>query len=280
METGKYTLHRLALRVLQQLGPEEQAQVRESLTSLLALPVHQWPALQARRLPGDPPLYLVRLDDTFRAFVQAAEGQPPEVRWIELPRLLRAPLASAETVLGSERPADWQLGAVHHVGLTVSDLGRSIRFYRDVLGLRLLAQRTADADYVGRQIGCPGVRLEVASFQLGTAGRPTLELAQYLSGAGDNSPPATNCAGQAHLCFEVDDIHRAYEALRAQGVRFRSEPIAITAGPNRGGFVVYLYDPDGFTIELFEPAQRETGDPAYDASRPGRLRPGQLRELL
>jgi catechol 2,3-dioxygenase-like lactoylglutathione lyase family enzyme len=151
--------------------------------------------------------------------------------------------------------ADWQLGGVHHVGLTVRDLGRSIRFYQDVLGLRLLARRVADAEYVGRQTGYPGVRLEVASFQLGPGGRPTLELAQYLSHVGDRELPATNSPGQAHLCCAVDDLCRAYEALRAQGVSFRSEPVAITAGPNRGGLVVYMYDPDGFTIELFEPAE-------------------------
>jgi catechol 2,3-dioxygenase-like lactoylglutathione lyase family enzyme len=151
--------------------------------------------------------------------------------------------------------ADWQLAGAHHVGLTVRDLNRSIRFYRDLLGLRLLAQRTTDADYVGRQTGLPGVSLEVASFELGAGGQPTLELAQYLTLGIDNGPPATNAAGHAHLCCKVDDILRAYEALRTQSVRFRSEPVAITAGPNRGGFVVYLYDPDGFTIELFQPAR-------------------------
>src|SRR5689334_1464713 len=43
---------------------------------------------------------------------------------------------------------DLRLSGIHHVGLTVHDLERSIRFYRDVLGLRLLGQRIADADYV------------------------------------------------------------------------------------------------------------------------------------
>jgi catechol 2,3-dioxygenase-like lactoylglutathione lyase family enzyme len=162
--------------------------------------------------------------------------------------------------------ATWQLGAAHHLGLTVSDLDQSIVFYRDVLGLRLLGRRIADADYVGRQTGCPGVRLDVASFQLGASGRPTLELAQYLSHAAPAGAPATNSAGHAHLCCEVDDIHRAYDALRSQGVRFRTEPVAITAGPNRGGFVVYLYDPDGFTIELFEPAKGALSNPVTVAT--------------
>jgi catechol 2,3-dioxygenase-like lactoylglutathione lyase family enzyme len=149
--------------------------------------------------------------------------------------------------------ADWQLGAAHHVGLTVRDLDQSIRFYRDLLGLRLLGRRRADADYVALQTGCPGVRLDVASFQLGPSGRPTLELAQYLFGAGEGPPPSTNRAGHAHLCLETDDIQRACAELRTAGARFRSDPVAITAGANRGGFVVYLYDPDGFTIELFQP---------------------------
>ena len=36
------------------------------------------------------------------------------------------------------QPAKWQLGDIHHIGLTVSDLERSIQFYRDLLGLTLI----------------------------------------------------------------------------------------------------------------------------------------------
>jgi catechol 2,3-dioxygenase-like lactoylglutathione lyase family enzyme len=61
--------------------------------------------------------------------------------------------------------------------------------------------------------------------------------------------------------LQVDDLAATYEALRSQGVEFKSAPVAITAGPNRGGFVVYLHDPDGFTIELFQPpAARHIGE--------------------
>ena len=51
----------------------------------------------------------------------------------------------------------------------------------------------------------------------------------------------------------VDDLRASYEDLRERGVRFKSEPVEISAGPNQGGLVVYLYDPDGYTLELFQP---------------------------
>jgi catechol 2,3-dioxygenase-like lactoylglutathione lyase family enzyme len=151
--------------------------------------------------------------------------------------------------------ATWQLAGVHHLGLTVSDIERSVRFYRDVLGLTLVRRRSTSAEYVGRQTGCPGARLEVASFRVGSEGGPSFEIAQYVSHPGPAGEPGTHRAGSAHLCFRVDDIQAAYDALRRQGVCFKTAPVAITAGPNQGGFGVYLADPDGFTIELFQQPQ-------------------------
>lgn len=58
--------------------------------------------------------------------------------------------------------ATWRL---HHVGITVSDLERSLHFYRDLLGLTLINRRSSDAAYLGEQTGYAGVRLEVASLR-------------------------------------------------------------------------------------------------------------------
>jgi catechol 2,3-dioxygenase-like lactoylglutathione lyase family enzyme len=166
-----------------------------------------------------------------------------------------------------EDGSNWQLCDVHHMGLTVSDIERSVRFYRDVLGLSLIRRRSADADYLGRQTGYPGVRLEVASFQLSPGGGPGLELVQYVTHPCGPTDPATNRAGNTHLCFRVNDILRAYDALRAQGVQFRSAPVAITSGPNQGGYGVYLSDPDHYTIELFQLPARTVSAPAGIATR-------------
>ncbi|MCC6793445.1 MAG: VOC family protein [Thermomicrobiales bacterium] len=148
----------------------------------------------------------------------------------------------------------WRLGAAHHVGLTVSDIERSIAFYRDTLGMELIRRRPhVDNDYVQQQTGYPGVVLNVASFKPSPESAVTLEVVQYMTNAGEPATPATNRAGSSHLCLLVDDLGSCYEELRAKGVVFKSEPVRITAGPNEGGYVIYFLDPDGYPLELFQP---------------------------
>jgi catechol 2,3-dioxygenase-like lactoylglutathione lyase family enzyme len=142
----------------------------------------------------------------------------------------------------------------HHIGLTVSDLETSIRFYRDLLGLTVVRRREASDDYVGQQTGYPGLHLSTASLRPTPDSCQSLEIAQYRNHAGAKGDPATNRPGNSHLCFEVFDLQRMYERLRSRGVRFRSEPVLITSGPNQGGVVIYVYDPDDYIIELFQRA--------------------------
>jgi len=154
-----------------------------------------------------------------------------------------------------EQPkATWKIGEFHHVGLTVSDIERSIGFYRDVLGMTLVRRRPkVDAEYVAEQTGYPGVELSVASFKASADSPLSLELVQYLTHAGEASETASNRPGNAHLCLLVDDFQACFESLTAEGVRFKSAPVTISAGPNKGGLVAYFYDPDGYLLELFQP---------------------------
>jgi catechol 2,3-dioxygenase-like lactoylglutathione lyase family enzyme len=154
---------------------------------------------------------------------------------------------------GSRAGAEWRLERVHHVGITVSDIERSIAFYRDVLGMKLLRRRPLiDAGYVARQTGYPGVQLSVASLGAGEGG-PSIELAQYLNQPGEPLAAGTNQAGSSHLCLVVSGLSACCADLKAKGVVFKSDPVSITEGPNQGGLVVYLSDPDCYTVELFQP---------------------------
>ncbi|HUY34634.1 MAG TPA: VOC family protein [Pirellulales bacterium] len=148
----------------------------------------------------------------------------------------------------------WRLVDMHHLGLTVADIERSIVFYRDLLGMTLHRRRPrVDNDYVALQTGYPGVVLNVASFKVSPDSSQSLEVVEYMEHAGPPAETATNRPGNSHLCIAVSDLRACHADLKAKGVRFKSEPVAITAGSNAGGLVVYFFDPDGYTLELFQP---------------------------
>jgi catechol 2,3-dioxygenase-like lactoylglutathione lyase family enzyme len=144
-----------------------------------------------------------------------------------------------------------QVGFVYHTGFTVSDIERSLAFYRDLLGLKLVKRQTGTASYLSAVTGFEGVRLEIALLQSADGGS-MLELLQYVSHPAEPTDRATNRPGNAHLCFRVDDIQTACAELSRHGVRLVSPPTEITAGAHRGGWAVYLRDPDGFTVELYQ----------------------------
>ncbi len=148
----------------------------------------------------------------------------------------------------------WALQDLHHLGLTVADIDRSIHFYRDLLGMELIGRRpSVTADYVAQQTGYDNVELNVASFRISPTCRQTMEVVQYMNHTGQHAATETNRAGNSHLCLLVDDLKTAVRDLSTAGVVFQSDPVEITAGPNQGGLVIYLKDPDGYTLELFQP---------------------------
>ena len=150
---------------------------------------------------------------------------------------------------------DWQLRDIHHIGMTVSDIDKSIEFYRDVLGMTLVGRREKVIEnYVMKQTGYDGVQLSVASFRVRPDSPNSVEVVQYISHPRDPADTASNRPGNTHLCIVVDDLRAAYEDLSAKGVKFRSDPVEITAGPNKGGLVIYFYDPDNYILEMFQPA--------------------------
>ena len=79
MEATTWKLHRRVKTALQQTEPDERAAIEERLAALFAVPVSQWSATVARRLSGEQPRYPAYLDDSWRAYVEVIEGQPPEV---------------------------------------------------------------------------------------------------------------------------------------------------------------------------------------------------------
>jgi glyoxylase I family protein len=152
------------------------------------------------------------------------------------------------------------LTGIHHTGLVVSDLDRSIYFYHDVLGLPFACEPTDwfSGEALDRGLAVPNATLRLCMFWAGPSSR--LELLQYrdLSATMDRPYP-NNTLGAGHVCLQVDDVRAAKAELEAKGVEFYSDVNVQDEGPLAGWRWVYFADPDGLSLELVEVAYADEG---------------------
>jgi len=141
----------------------------------------------------------------------------------------------------------------HHHRFTVSDIDRSIRFYRDLLGLELIQDAVrADLESYDRIVGYKNVDLRIV--MLGEReGSFVLELIHYRNPPGKTRELQNYYVGASHVSFVVDDLDSEYKRLGAVGVRFNSPPVDIVRDGKLVGRALYMLDPDGITVELDQP---------------------------
>jgi catechol 2,3-dioxygenase-like lactoylglutathione lyase family enzyme len=141
---------------------------------------------------------------------------------------------------------------LHHTGYTVSDLDRSVAFYRDLLGCEVLATQEKAGGYLAAIVGYPDAHVRMAHLRV-PGDEYVIELFEYLSPSGSRADVEPRNVGASHLCLIVTDLRALYDELLGHGVTFVSPPVDVDTGINRGGSALYLRDPDGITVELFEP---------------------------
>lgn len=147
---------------------------------------------------------------------------------------------------------DRDIRAVHHVGVSVADLGRSISFWERMLGVPVRDRRMLEGRQLGVLVGYPGVRVESCWFDL--PGGLALELLQYLDRPEPPYDPGTAHPGNVHICLHVEDMAAAHAHAAACGARpVSAAPIEVARGPKAGTRIAYVRDPDGVTIELVQP---------------------------
>jgi catechol 2,3-dioxygenase-like lactoylglutathione lyase family enzyme len=144
------------------------------------------------------------------------------------------------------------MSRIHHTGYTVSNLERSVAFYRDLLGCEVIAEQEKQGGYLAAIVGYPDAHVRMAHLRL-PGGEHVVELFQYLFPPGGRADVEPRNVGASHLCFLTSDLHAVYDRLRAAGVTFVSPPVEVDTGINTGGYALYLRDPDGIVVELFQP---------------------------
>jgi catechol 2,3-dioxygenase-like lactoylglutathione lyase family enzyme len=154
--------------------------------------------------------------------------------------------------------------SVDAVGMTVSDMDRSIEFFCKVLSF----EKIADVEVYGNEYeklqGLFGLRMRVARLKLR---QEMVELTQYLAPEGRPIPPdwRSHDHGFQHVAIVVSDMDKAYQQLRAHKVRHAStgpQTIPATNKAAAGIRAFYFKDPDGHNLEIiyFPPGK---GDPRW-----------------
>ena len=122
-----------------------------------------------------------------------------------------------------------------HTMIRVGNLEKSINFYTEILGMKLLRQK----DY-------PNGKFTLAFVGYGDEqDHSVIELTyNWDTDAYDLG------SGFGHLAIEVDDVYAAAEKIRAQGGKIIREPGPMNAGTT---IIAFVEDPDGYQIELLAP---------------------------
>lgn len=143
--------------------------------------------------------------------------------------------------------------SVASVGFTVSDMDRSVAFYRDALSLKLISDVEVDGPEYDRFWGVFGARARLVRMQLG---EQTLELTQFLSPPDVRPIPVPSYSNDLwfqHIAIVVRDMDEAWAHLRKHHVRQispRPQTIPVSNTAAAGIKAIKFRDPDGHNLEL------------------------------
>jgi len=156
--------------------------------------------------------------------------------------------------------------AVDSIGMTVSDVDRSVEFFSKVLSFEKVSETEVIGDDYERLQGVFGLRMRVVRMRLGGE---FIELTEYIAPRGRPIPvdSRSNDRWFQHIAIITSDMERAYQWLRKSKVEHAS------TGPQRlpdwnknaGGIkAFYFKDPDGHALEILQ-FPEDKGDPKWHA---------------
>jgi glyoxylase I family protein len=153
------------------------------------------------------------------------------------------------------RRRSFRILAADHTGITVSNLDRSLAFWREVLGFEPSHTAHQTGEMAREITGVAGAEIKLAVVK--APGGHKIELLEYIAPVDRkrhvNLRPCD--VGSVHVALIVDDLDAILSMINASGWKAAGEPQTLQSGPNVGKRVVYVHDPDGTTIEFMQQPQ-------------------------
>ncbi len=138
------------------------------------------------------------------------------------------------------------MAALDHVGLTVTNLDASLRFYREVVGMTVEATFELQNGGFARLTRNPPAAIKGAYVR---AGGFKLQLLEYTAGGGAPQHIHHNNAGSPHMSFAVEDVEAKFREVQSMPwAKIISDIEEVV--PRFRSF--YVEDPDGVPVEFFQ----------------------------
>lgn len=142
--------------------------------------------------------------------------------------------------------------SIHHTKISVSDMDRSLHFYCDVLGFKLIYDVFRDDPPAYRTImGFDKVQVRIAMLRDENE-RCMIGLLQFTEPAPIGSPRPVNSIGFVTIAVEVGDIQAVCERIEREKIKTISPPVDIERDGKCVARAMYVFDPDGLQIELYQ----------------------------
>ena len=138
--------------------------------------------------------------------------------------------------------------AIRHTGIVVTDMDESLKFYRDLLGLKPIIDFEEKGEFIDSVLAGSGIQVRMVKLVADDGGM--VELLHYvshpMSRAKDNKVYEI---GPTHMTFTVESIDETYKRFSEAGVNFSSAPVV---SPDGKAKLAFCQGPDGTYLELVE----------------------------
>jgi catechol 2,3-dioxygenase-like lactoylglutathione lyase family enzyme len=141
--------------------------------------------------------------------------------------------------------------AISHIAICTKDMEKSLAFYRDILGMKVLFDGPTDPTEGGRLHNYQQARhsRRRVSLSFGAGRKPTLTITGHAGEAIAGAPLKLDQMGITHFSFTVSDATALMQELQAKGVPLAGPREAFTDAQGRVRSF-YVHDPDGILIQF------------------------------
>jgi len=134
-----------------------------------------------------------------------------------------------------------------HVGVVVTDMDRSRKFYQDFFQLEIIKDLQESGTYIDEFLGIQNV--DVNTVKMADTSGNIVELLKYEKPTATSKRRPINDVGCSHIAFTVDNLEKMVILMKEGGVEFVNAP---RKSEDQKAKVAFCKDPDGCFIELVE----------------------------